>query len=135
MRGRSFWAPEVLLFGPLYQRGRTRYDIDILCESLIRHADPVGPLVFFASREPDGCMVDTGKPRFWSPKLPECPLVWEMWVYCRRGGVSRDSGLHRTWDHPPSAQEVADEMRSLRLNYDEVSRHIRMLRKLSRVQE
>ncbi len=47
-------------------------------------------------------------------------MRWVMMVYCRRDGVSRDGGRHASWDHEPSAQEVENELRFLRMHYDEV---------------
>lgn len=36
--------------------------------------------------------------------------TWEMHVYCRRNGVTRDGGLHRTFGkEPTSDKEVEPE--------------------------
>lgn len=52
---------------------------------------------------------------------------WELEVYCRRGGVTRDGGVHRTFDHEPSAAEVSAELAWLRRTggYDEIGHKVR----------
>lgn len=46
----------------------------------------------------------------------------ELYVYCRRGGVSRDAGLHARYaDAAEAAREMPADLAFLRRHYDEVS--------------
>lgn len=66
----GFWAPEVLLFGPFYQRGWVREDIDEVCASLIRLAEKV-PVSFSSGSSGLDSAFPALVPTFWSPELPE----------------------------------------------------------------
>lgn len=104
----SFWAPEVLLFGGWYLEGFTRGWCDQICALLVERAGPEGEIVvrdWFAGWVPR--LVDTGKPAFWSPELPEveavttsrveeeAPILTRTWVRGRLGTYALDHFTRR----------------------------------------